>query len=233
MIPYDLTLFSWGTAIDWKDQPRPPALLGPDNFGAGGEYAWDEAEARQPLMGLLAESPYAFRNSGCFIPNNFAADTYRDKNYNLDRPQLINSEVSATFLTVAPSPDFPSQLLYHWIHPRVSQLRPASWVLLFCGNEDASLHSRWLVLPLKAFSSSLFGRTKYLINFPVFNSVFTLLEAPGRRWRLCAGPQIESRLLMTGDILFRRMPMPEGPASSRYMRFRLDASYQQNSCLVL
>ncbi|KAJ3548062.1 hypothetical protein NM208_g1198 [Fusarium decemcellulare] len=196
-IPYDHTLYAWGTTIDWESAKLPLSLYTARELEQKGQELWSYVEADSLLKGMLAESPRDFENSGHFVPNPEAGIFHRAFALQVVLPQLIKNELKIELPVLGLGGL--SRLLYHWKRPVLVQRRPTKRVLLLCG--DGNLRNSFIILPLKGWGSENYGRTKYLM---LYRQRSPVIQYPFPNRALVHVAPEQEMVLQTGDFLFRR-----------------------------
>jgi hypothetical protein len=187
----DHSLFAWGTVVSTPSIKITDLSL----YLEREKIQRSQNIVRQPLLGLLAESPRDFSSSGSFIPMPWTGVFYRS---GLDLASLPLSVEGGIRLELPVLEAFDS--IYLWDEPRIAQIRTAKTVALFCCHETK--RESFVKLPIQRWGYEYFGRTRELLiednahNFP-----------SNRLFRLKAMISIaaERRInLEIGDLILRR-----------------------------
>ncbi len=184
----DHSIFAWGTIV-----PRPSTeVTDPGQLSGTKAIPWTESKG---LLGLLAESPKDFASSGKFVPTRRAAVYYRSSSRNIALPVPVDTGVRIHLPIIS---HFHS--VYHWHRPKMSQVRQAMIVVLFCCDEE---HPRWLVqIPLQRWGYMNYARTPELL----FDSTATLSQEESliKSAKLLHIAPEKRREFRCGDVILRR-----------------------------
>ena len=187
----DHSLFAWGTVVST------PSIKIPD-LNVYIERAPIERSpdfVRQPLLGLLAESPREFSSSGGFIPMPWVSLYYRSVVEPASLPLVINGGLR---LELPLLEAFDS--VYHWDNPKIEQIRTAKTIALLCCHETR--RENFVKLPIQRWGTEYFGRSREMMiddNAKRFNSI-ALFETR----RLISIAAEQKRNLEIGDLIIRR-----------------------------
>jgi hypothetical protein len=189
----DQSLFAWGTMVtnlsDGSD--------GDQNLGLK-SIEWIPLEKRQPLLGLLAESPEWFKSCGQY--SRFHSSSYfLFQQKKVTAPTLVDKGVMIGLVLQETGDKFFAA--HYWDRPRITQVRRQEIAILSC---HSGSDERYAVgLPLRQWGDGSYARTQELAYIDLFN-----LGAIGRLFRDCLKTihiKPPQRLeLEDGDIIFRR-----------------------------
>ncbi|KAI0898745.1 heterokaryon incompatibility protein-domain-containing protein [Annulohypoxylon nitens] len=213
----DHSVFAWGTIV-----PKPSIEISNKNVLDGIEdLAWSKP---RELLGLLAESPRYFADSGMFIPSPIADEFYRNPNSVATLPVLAGSEIR---IQLPVSFNFDS--IYHWGLPEVSQVREGIIVVLLCCHEK---HPNWLLrIPLQSSVHRSYGRTNEVL-FDESLHIADNVNDPLRDVRLLYIAPEKRRVLRCGDIIIQRITFNRTSINYTTFRSRPDVTYFESERLV-
>jgi hypothetical protein len=150
--PEDQTLFAWGVLA----QSPSMEVTDPGVLSGMQTFAWDAKKVREPLLGLLAQSPKDFEHSSSLVALSCASNFYRIRE-NVRTPRAFGKAVQLSLIYVG---TFSS--LYHRGETGVSQILPSVLVCILCTDRE-KISS--LLLPLYPWGNC-HGRTRTLIPGP-------------------------------------------------------------------
>ena len=201
--PYEHTLFAWGEVVQSSDIPGIPTFFGEKEFNEHGQSLWRNDDAETPFLGLLAESPADFKDTGSFVPSNVSRFLYSSPRNSLAIPIPMNNGLSVELPTY--------RKLTHkygcvcWKHPRLVQLWPRDTLALLCHLENSFQTDSYVLIPIW-IGDKVASRSKYLVHerFPVRHVLYDMLPTKEKRF---VGPQPRMEMeLRTGDLIFLRPP---------------------------
>ena len=190
--PEDHSLFAWGSIV-----PKPSIeITDPAQLSGTTDIPW---AGPGNLLGLFARSPRDFAGSGRFVPNTRRSTVFHRTSFNRSATSLpvpVNGGIRIHLPVL--SGGFHS--VFHWHHPKMSQVRRGIIAVLLCCDEE---HPEWVVqIPLQRWGFMNYGRTEDLIfddritlrhESLLFQSSRVLYVAPKKRTQL-----------QCGDIVLRR-----------------------------
>ncbi|KAI1095526.1 heterokaryon incompatibility protein-domain-containing protein [Rostrohypoxylon terebratum] len=202
----DHSIFAWGTIVST------PTIEITDRNILWGRKGLEWSRPKQ-LLGLLAESPRDFSNSGMFMPSPMADEFYRHLEKNVAAlPVLAGSEIRIQLPVVS---TFDS--IYHWKWPGLSQIREGTVVALLCCHEQ---HPTWLLrVPLQNSVHRNYGRTNELLFDESLDTTYDHILSDTRLLHVAPEKQ---RILRCGDIIIRRNTFNH--ALVKYAGFQTHAS---------
>lgn len=185
--PEDHTLYAWGTVVDdvsWL-YPKERAL-------ADTTPTWEDVEEREEL-GLLANSPRDFKDSGLFVPTTFAWDFTRLPDHNTN-PSRIGNTTICLDLPVYSRMDY---CLRRRHASQIVQLRYVRYVALLCGHEGDFMST--VAIPFEGDLDSL-TRTREIVRRedPL---TYDMLDGWKTALRVGAPPPFSPQ---PNDLIFRR-----------------------------
>ena len=192
----DHSLFAWGTVVST------PSIKITDlsQYIERETIQQNQNTVRQPLLGLLAESPRDFSSSGGFIPMPWVSLFYRSVLDPASLPLLIDGGVR---LELPLLEAFDS--IYYWDKPKIAQMRTAKTIALLCCHETK--RESFVKLPIQRWGIEYFGRSREMLiedNARSYdgNSLFKMRQTIS----IAAERRIN---LESGDLILRRHAFPE------------------------
>ncbi|KAI0202424.1 heterokaryon incompatibility protein-domain-containing protein [Astrocystis sublimbata] len=196
--PEDHTLFAWGeVASSIRDLPY---RVSKKDAARLKDIKWESPKVDEPLYGLLAESPFDFKDSGRFRMAYNLATSYYDQAPGRGvtlLPQILKSRIRIQLPMLCQG----HQLTRHWSNPQIATLHEISVACLLCYHEEAP---DYLVgIPVVLYSSvAIFSRTETLlmrgVRYP------GVLEPLIKRRRMLTIGRPSALGIGTGDVILRR-----------------------------
>ncbi|PMD29952.1 HET-domain-containing protein [Hyaloscypha variabilis F] len=190
LYPEDQSLYAWGDIVEKCSY----------------ELQYGERISRRhlhpvaPLLGLLADSPRAFKNSGSFVPVNWIGEFYSGRYRNdspARHPAIIGKDITLE-LPVAQEASF----RYCYEDRQIAQTRGGIYAMLLCCDE--SKPKLRVSIPLLGWGHSLRGRTKQLVvNTETAPTIDNYHSFPKDRMRVAAERQKQT--LCDGDVIIDRL----------------------------
>jgi hypothetical protein len=202
--PYEHTLFAWGEVIQPSDIPNMPIFFGEKEFDEHGQGLWRNSDAEEPFLGLLAESPSVFKDTGNFVPSNVTQLLYSSPHTSLAIPISMNNGLSIEL------PTYPELIspygCVHWKTPRLVQLWARATLGLLCRLENAFQTESYVLIPIWV-GDRVVSRSRYLVHErrPVIHVLYDMLPTK-TKWFIGSQQRIEMEL-RTGDSVFLRPPV--------------------------
>ncbi|KAI1380641.1 heterokaryon incompatibility protein-domain-containing protein [Hypoxylon crocopeplum] len=202
--PEDHTLFAWGTVVTSFSK-----WVKTDAQKLGREPLEYEPEKVESVLGLLAQSPKDFEQSGKFVCYTKAKRFFRRWDILLTAPACIGR---MTRLDLPLNPDNANFAVCHLDSLPTAQLRSVKMAVLVCGRQDEVF--KFVTLPLLVCTGGYYGRTREVIvndwiAMPRIN--FTILGQWRQQLLIERQPKYRPR---TGDIILRRfVPIVRCPMS--------------------
>ncbi|KAI1427747.1 heterokaryon incompatibility protein-domain-containing protein [Xylaria sp. FL1777] len=196
--PEDHTLFAWGDIVE-QVTDVPYIIADKTKAAEMDEIPWDASKV-QPLLGLLAESPSDFKNSGGFMTCNIATKFYKHAPRGIitSYPQIQDKSIR---LQLPVQFDL-YQSIHYWERPQISTLRTTAVAVLLCCHEKSPGFLPGILLRSCSDKSS-FNRTREICSrYTVQSKSINPLIFKYRKM-LNIGPQRQLRI-ESGDIMFRR-----------------------------
>jgi hypothetical protein len=148
----DHSLFAWGTVVSTPSMKIPDLKL----YMEREPIERSQNFLRQPLLGLLAESPRDFSSSGGFVPMPWVSNFYRSVLNPASLPLVIDGGVH---LQLPLLEAFDS--VYHWDKPKIEQIRTAKTIALLCCHETK--RDSFVKLPIQRWGFEYFGRSREIL----------------------------------------------------------------------
>jgi hypothetical protein len=218
--PFEHTLFAWGEVIQPSDIPNIPAFIGEKEFNEHGQGLWRNSDAEAPFLGLLAESPADFKDTGCFVPNRVAHYLYSSPQKSLAVPISMNNGLLIELPTY-------SKLVsrygcVHWKKPRLTQLWARDTLALLCHLENSFQKESYILIPI-LIGNKMASRSRYLVHerSPVIHVLYDMLPTT-ERWFIAPQPRTELEL-RAGDLVFLRPPVSTRAARACRKWIRLES----------
>jgi hypothetical protein len=198
--PYEHTIYAWGTFTTLGKDPLPKEFANLEDLGVDSKampvrtkIEWDEEIAKQPLLGMLADSPADFDGCGRFLPSFEAHQLMTSSEQAFFPPTFMHGGVRLRLRNTR------GQIAHHLLYPPIIQLRFASYVFLLVRDSSIPVDNE-VVIPMIAWLDDVWGRkTKALISTVRMKSakedeLFVALDKKQDSW---------PRHFQSGDILFR------------------------------
>jgi hypothetical protein len=201
--PYEHTLFAWGEVILPSDIPNIPTFFGEKEFNEHGQDLCCNSDAESPFLGLLAESPADFKDTGCLVPNDVANHLYSSPHSSLAIPISMNNGHSIELPRYYGL--FSHYGCVHWKTPRLVQLWARDTLALLCRLENSFQTESYILIPIW-IGDKVASRSRYLIleRSPVDHVLYDMLPT---RKKSFIGPQPRMEIVFrTGDSVFLRPP---------------------------
>ena len=143
----DHSLFAWGTIVATPSMKIADLNLYLQRIST----ERNETFVRQPLLGLLADSPRDFANSGGFFPASWAGTFYWSGRKGAAWPLAIRGGVRLELPLMEAFHSF-----YHWDIPKIAQIRTAKIIALLCCHETRP--ESFVRLPIQRWGYEYYGR---------------------------------------------------------------------------
>lgn len=205
--PADHTLLAWGDAVvDRRSDVVPPRALTHEVE----TFAWTEADAGRPLLGLLADSPDRFQHSADLVPMTVAAEMYYFDSEDGGKAgegsgsgggrnaKLPIASAGGGLRVELPMLGSPEPVLYTWRNYKVTQMRRGRLAVLFCHRKGDPYEQ--FAVPLTCSGPASYGRTRDLV---VGNFNQCIWQAAGR---------LSARVVVRPDQQQRQGGKPGGTA---------------------
>lgn len=192
----DHSLFAWGTVVSTPSMKITDLRL----YIEQETMELSQNTVRQPLLGLLAESPRDFSSSGGFIPMPFVSVFYRSAPNPASLPLVIDGGVR---LELPLLETFAS--IYHWDRPKIAQIRTAKTVALLCCHETK--RASFVKVPIQRWGNEYFGRSRELL---IEDNAYRFRQNGLLEMRQMISIAAERKIsLEMGDIILRRHAFPD------------------------
>lgn len=195
--PEDHSIFAWGTVV-----PRFSRYARTEAEVLGEEaLAW-KAGDDDSLLGLMAQSPKDFEQSGQFMCHRYAKTFFRGWDLPLTAPIVIGSSVrlDLPFCNVGP----PFAICHGDSRLRKARLRRVDTAVLVCGRPNGK-RFQFVQIPLLSCAGGFYGRTRELVVSDVIAEPqvnYGMLDDWRRQLVVERQPQYRPQ---TGDIVLRRL----------------------------
>ncbi|KAI1773390.1 heterokaryon incompatibility protein-domain-containing protein [Hypoxylon cercidicola] len=194
--PEDHTLFAWGTVVSQFSR-----TVESDAHALGFEPLTWKPDEDDSLLGFLARSPAAFRDSGQFVVYKKAKKVFRRWDFLLTAPEQVGRSIRIDL------PVLPSGLRLAECHVGeqlpVARLRRVKTAVLVCGRQDEATF-KFVTVPLLFCTGAFYGRTREIVVNDAVAQPCVNYELLGK-WqnRLLIESQPRYRPSV-GDIVLRR-----------------------------
>jgi hypothetical protein len=194
LYPEDHSLYAWGDIVEKCSY----------ELQHGERISRRHLHPVAPLLGLLADSPSVFKNSGSFVPVNWIGGFYsvRGNEPPACHPAIIGKDIRLELPVV---PGFSFRYCYKDL--QLAQTRGGLYAILLC--YDESNPELRVSIPLLGWGYSLWGRTKQLVvntetaptidSYHLFSQCRMRVAAERQKQTLCGGAVIIDRLTDLAD----------------------------------
>jgi len=190
LYPEDHSLYAWGDIVEKCSY----------ELQYGERISRRHLHSVAPLLGLLADSPSVFKNSGSFVPVNWIGEFYSRRLRNgspVCHPAIIGKDITLELPGVRGS-----TFRYCFKDLQIAQTRGGLYAILLC--YDESNPELRVSIPLLGWGYYLRGRTKQLVvntetaptihNYHLFSHCRMRVAAERQKQTLCGGAVIIDRL---------------------------------------
>jgi hypothetical protein len=190
LYPEDQSLYAWGDIVEKCSY----------ELQYGERISRRQIHPVAPLLGLLADSPSEFKNSGSFVPVDWIGEFYSGRYRNdspARHPAIIGKDITLELPVVREA-----SFMYCYEDRKIAQIRGGIYAMLLC--YDESNPKLRVSIPLLGWGHSLRGRTKQLVvntekapaidNYHKSSKVWMRVAAERQKQTLCDGAVIIDRL---------------------------------------
>ena len=149
LYPEDQSLYVWGDIVETCSY----------ELQDGERILGRQLQPVEPLLGLLADSPSVFKNSGSFAPVSWIGAFYSERFRNkspASHAAIIGKDIALELPAVQEA-----SFRYCYEDPQIAQIRGGIYAMLLC--QDENNPALGISIPMLKWGYSLWGRTKQIV----------------------------------------------------------------------